>query len=167
MSYSGPTQASFAAAVTQLYRELFPPGGCVLDLLCGRDSYLPPDVGYRRVVGLGLDLEELAANLRLDAFVVQNLDLQPRLPFDAAEFEAVALSDAVRLLAEPVVVLLEVGRVLRPGSPLAIAFFRDGTQARQVTRYLEAAGNWQDIMVLDRTAREGGDRLLAVCATAR
>lgn len=36
-------------------------------------------------MGLGLDLEELASNPRLDGFVVQNLNLEPQLPFDSDE----------------------------------------------------------------------------------
>src|SRR5215469_7919599 len=60
-------------AVTQLYRELFPAEGCILDLMSSWVSHLPAEVHYRRVVGLGLNREELAANPRLDAFVVQDL----------------------------------------------------------------------------------------------
>jgi SAM-dependent methyltransferase len=166
VSYSGPSEVSTVAAVTQLYRELFAPGGCILDLMSGRDSQLPPEIEYARVMGLGLNLEELASNPRLDGFIVQNLNLEPQLPFDSDEFDGAAVCDVIRLLAKPVQVLREVGRVLRPGSPLAITFFREGTQAREVTRYLEAAGGWQGIKVLDRTAYDGGDRLLAVSATS-
>ena len=41
------------AAVTQIYREVLPPGGAVLDLMSSWVSHLPPEVTYRRVVGLG------------------------------------------------------------------------------------------------------------------
>src|SRR5919197_417398 len=50
------------AAVTQLYRELLPPGGAILDLMSSWVSHLPPEVGYRRVVGLGMNAQELAAH---------------------------------------------------------------------------------------------------------
>ena len=53
------------AAVTRLYREHFPPGGAVLDLMSSWVSHLPPEVAYRKVVGLGMNREELAANPRL------------------------------------------------------------------------------------------------------
>src|SRR4051794_10488815 len=38
--------------VTQLYLEYFPPGGAILDLMSSWVSHLPPEVEYRRVVGL-------------------------------------------------------------------------------------------------------------------
>src|SRR5439155_461961 len=53
------------AAVTRLYREYFPPGGAVLDLMSSWVSHLPPEVAYRKVVGLGMNRDELAANPRL------------------------------------------------------------------------------------------------------
>ncbi|MBD0357142.1 MAG: methyltransferase type 11, partial [Rubrobacter sp.] len=41
------------AAVTQLYRELFAPDGEILDLMSSWVSHLPPELEYKRVVGLG------------------------------------------------------------------------------------------------------------------
>src|SRR5262249_24662079 len=75
-----------SAALTQLRREYFPAGGAVLDLMSSWISHLPHDVSYRRVVGLGLNAEELAANTRLDAWIVQNLNETPRLPFETGDF---------------------------------------------------------------------------------
>ena len=62
------------AAVTQLYREYFPAGGAILDLMSSWVSHLPAEVAYRRVVGLGMNAEELAANPRLHTRVVQDLN---------------------------------------------------------------------------------------------
>jgi hypothetical protein len=47
------------AAVTQPYREFLPEGGAVLDLMSSWVSHLPPEVTYQRVVGLGMNEEEL------------------------------------------------------------------------------------------------------------
>src|SRR5689334_11860131 len=65
------------AAVTQLYRELLPADGAILDLMSSWVSHLPPEVQYRRVVGLGMNSVELDANPRLDERVVQNLNRAP------------------------------------------------------------------------------------------
>jgi SAM-dependent methyltransferase len=154
--------------VTQLFRELFPPGGCILDLMSTAVSHLPPEVSYARVVGLGLNLEELAANPRLDAFVIQNLNVEPRLPFDSGEFDAVGICQSIDFLAQPIEVLREVGRVLEPGGTLAVAYAAQPARAQYVTRCLQAAGNWRDVRILDRTARSpGADPLFAVIASAK
>jgi len=69
--------AAAVAAVTQLYRETFPPGGAIVDVMSSWVSHLPSEVEYARVVGLGLNRRELAANPRLDTFVVQDLNHAP------------------------------------------------------------------------------------------
>ena len=48
------------AVVTQLYREHFPTGRAILDLMSSWVSHLPPDVTYSRVVGVGMNEVELA-----------------------------------------------------------------------------------------------------------
>src|SRR5215831_17160901 len=78
-------------AVTQLYRERLPAGGDVLDLMSSWVSHLPPEITYRRVVGLGMNAEELAANPRLDSWTVHDLNHDPRLPFRDREFDAAAI----------------------------------------------------------------------------
>ncbi len=156
------------AAVTQLYREFFPPGGEILDLMSSWISHLPPEVEYRRVVGLGMNEEELKRNPRLDGYVVQNLNRTPELPFDEVAFDGVGICVSIDYLTRPVEVLREVGRVLKVGAPLVVSFsnrcFPDKAVAiwRQlddrghmqlVERYLHEAGNWSEVRSLDRSPR--------------
>src|SRR5689334_16831992 len=77
--------AGAIAAVTQLYREFLPPGASILDLMSSWISHLPPEIQYHRVTGLGMNREELAANPRLNHFVVHDLNRTPALPFGAGE----------------------------------------------------------------------------------
>src|SRR6516225_2007535 len=67
------------AAVTGLYRKLFPPGGVILDLMSSWVSHLPRDVAYGEVIGHGMNEEELAANKRLTRRFVQDLNTDPVL----------------------------------------------------------------------------------------
>ena len=170
------------AAVTQLYREYFPPGTALLDLMGSWVSHLPPEVAYRRVVGLGLNAAELRANPRLAAHVVQDLNENPRLPFADAEFDGAAICVSVDYLTQPVAVLREVARVLRPGAPLVITFSNRCFPSKAIAawraldsrghlalvqRFLQAAGSWQAIELLDRSpAARGADPLFAVVARA-
>ena len=156
------------AAVTQLYREYFPEGGEILDLMSSWISHLPPEVRYRRVVGLGMNEAELRRNERLDSFVVQNLNTNPRLPFGDAEFDECGICVSIDYLTHPVAVLREVGRVLKVGAPTIISFSNrcfpskavdvwhkldDKGHMRLVERYLREAGNFEDIRSLDRSPR--------------
>ena len=170
--------AGAIAAVTKLYREYFPPGGAVLDLMSSWISHLPPEAAYRRVAGLGMNAEELAANKRLTEWVVHNLNREPRLPYGEGEFDAAGLCVSVDYLTQPVAVLRDAGRVLRPGAPLVITFSNrcfptkataiwqsvdDVGHAGLVRKYLEDAGGWSDIEASERTTMPG-DPLYAIRA---
>jgi len=171
------------AAVTQLYREFLPAGGEILDLLSSWVSHLPPEIEYQRVIGLGMNEVELRRNERLDYYVVQNLNADPRLRFRNAEFDGVAICVSIDYLTRPVEVLREVGRVLKVGSPTIISFSNrcfpskavaiwhqldDRGHMRLVERYLEEAGNFANIHSLDRSPRRMfGDPLYAVVAESK
>ena len=110
------------AAVTRLYRELFPPGGVVLDLMSSWVSHLPHGVEYTEVIGHGMNAEELAANPRLSRWFVQDLNRDPALPLADASVDAAAICVSIQYLQRPVEVLREVTRVLRPGGVVAVTF---------------------------------------------
>lgn len=166
------------AAVTQLYREYFPPGGAILDLMSSWVSHLPPDVSYSRVVGLGLNQEELDANPRLHERVVHDLNRHPQLPFADAELDGAGICVSIQYLTQPLVVFRELGRVLKPGAPLVVSFSNrcfptkavaiwlaldDEGHGRLVEGYFRAAGNWREIERLDRSPPlPGADPLYVV-----
>ena len=156
------------AAVTQLYRGFFLAGGAILDLMSSWVSHLPPEIEYRRVVGIGMNEKELRKNPRLDEFVVQNLNRMPELPFGDEEFDGVGICVSIDYLTRPVEVLHEVGRVLRVGSPVVITFSNrcfptkavaiwhqldDRSHMLLVERYLEDAGNFINIRSLECSPR--------------
>jgi SAM-dependent methyltransferase len=156
------------AAVTQLYREHFPAGGAILDLMSSWVSHLPPEVTYRRVVGLGMNGVELKENPRLDEYVVQDLNTDPQLPLRDAQFDGAGICVSIDYLVQPVEVLREVGRVLKIGAPLVVTFSNrcfpekavalwlqldDRGRVRLVEEYLREAGNFENVRGLDRSPR--------------
>lgn len=179
--------AGAIAAVTALYREYFPAGGRILDLMSSWVSHLPPEVRYGKVVGLGLNRAELERNPQLTSVIVQNLNAAPRLPFADHSHDAAGITVSIDYLTDPVAVLRDLGRVLVPGGPVVISFSNrcfptkavavwhtlDGAgHLRLVQQYLEAAGNWGDIAALDRSPRSArgtltGDPLYAVVGRAK
>ena len=64
-------------------------------------SHLPPEVEYRRVIGLGINEVELRRNERLDSFVIQNFNADPRLPFGTGEFDRVGICVSIDYLPAP------------------------------------------------------------------
>ena len=154
------------AAVEQLFREVLPAQGVVLDLMSSWRSHWPEGFPKQRLVGLGLNAEEMADNSDLDAYVVHDVNADPRLPFEADTFDAVVLTVSVQYLINPLEVFQEVNRILKPGAPFAVIFSNRmfptkavaiwrGLDDRQhielVGAYFQYAGNFEGIDAQDRT----------------
>lgn len=151
---------------TALFREYLPPNGAILDLMSSWRSHLPQDVPFSQVVGVGMNEVELQKNAQLDAYAVQNLNLNPHLSFDDASFDGCVLTVSVQYLTKPVEVFSEVARVLRPGAPFltvfsnrmfptkAVAAWRsldDRGHLELVERYYQATSQFVDIQQLNRS----------------
>ncbi|CAN6228568.1 unnamed protein product [Urochloa humidicola] len=92
---------AFIATLTELYRERLRPGWGVLDLMSSWVSHLPPEVTFRRVVGHGLNAQELARNPRLDTFFVKDLNKDQELALEGGSFDAVLCTVSVQYLQYP------------------------------------------------------------------
>jgi SAM-dependent methyltransferase len=140
-------------ALRSLYAELFAPGATVLDLMSSWRSHLPDGLG--RVIGLGMNAEEMAANPQLDEWVLHDLNRDQRLPFADASFDAVACAVSVQYLVHPHEVFHDVRRVLAPGGQVVVSFSNrcfptkavaiwlgtdDDDHRRLVGAYLEQSG---------------------------
>lgn len=143
------------AALTEFYRVALPAGGVLLDLMSSWVSHLPPEIDYAKVIGHGMNAAELAANPRLTRWFVQNLNRDTKLPLADASVDAAMVCVSIQYLQQPVAVLRELARVLRPAAPLVISFSNrcfwtkavaiwraldDDGHARLVERYLRHAG---------------------------
>jgi SAM-dependent methyltransferase len=110
------------AALTEFYRQTLPPDGVICDLMSSWVSHLPADVVYGKVIGHGMNAEELAANPRLTRRFVQDLNADPALPLAGAGLDAAMICVGVQYLQHPVAVMAEIARVLKPGAPLIVSF---------------------------------------------
>ncbi|KQP30979.1 methyltransferase domain-containing protein [Methylobacterium sp. Leaf100] len=130
------------AAVTDLYRDVVPAGGVLLDLMSSWVSHLPKDRTYERIIGHGLNAAELAANPRLTGHFVQDLNAAPHLPLDTACADAALMCASIQYLQRPIDVLSDVARVLRRGAPVVISFSNRyfPTKAVAIWGALDAAG---------------------------
>jgi SAM-dependent methyltransferase len=135
------------AAVTAVYRQVLPPGGAILDLMSSWVSHFPPDIAFGHVTGHGMNAAELAANPRLDAWFVQDLNADPALPLADATFDAACLCVSVQYLQRPVAVFRELHRVMRPGAPLVITFSNRCFPTKAVAIWQALAGPDQQRLV--------------------
>jgi len=164
-------------AVTELYRELVPPNGVVLDLMSAWRSHLPTEARYQRVVGVGMNEEELADNPDLNQFLVHNLNSGERMPFEDNVFDAALCAVSVQYLTRPVEIFIEVARVLKPGAPFILTFSNrcfptkavnlwlhtdDQAHTQIVALYFLASGQFADIVHQDRSPGLQFDPLYAV-----
>jgi SAM-dependent methyltransferase len=130
-------------ALTEFYREALPAGGVLLDLMSSWVSHLPPEIGYAEVIGHGMNAAELAANPRLTRWFVQNLNRDTKLPLADTTVDGAMICVSIQYLQQPVAVLREVARVLRPGAPLVISFSNRcfWTKAVAIWRALDDSGH--------------------------
>ena len=164
------------AALTGFYRDVLPDGGRVLDLMSSWVSHLPADRTYGKVVGHGMNAEELAANPRLDRWFVADLNADAALPLTKDAFDAALCCVGVQYLQHRFEVFAQVRRVLAPGAPFivsyanrcfptkAVAIWRSldmREQASLIGLYMERAGfTGVEACVLSDGSR--GDPLIAV-----
>jgi len=122
--------------IRELYGRELRPDMEVLDLMSSWVSHLPDSIDLS-VTGLGMNAEELAQNARLGERVLHDLNQEARLPFPDDRFDAAVCSVSVEYLTQPVEVLRELGRVLRPGAPAMITFSDRWFPTKAITLWSE------------------------------
>ncbi|GFP84984.1 hypothetical protein PHJA_000642200 [Phtheirospermum japonicum] len=165
---------NFISTLTNLYRELLRPEMEILDLMSSWISHLPEEVTYEKVVGHGLNPQELARNPRLDYFLVKDLNKEQEFEMESACFDAVLCTVSVQYLQQPEKVFAEIFQVLRPGGVFIVSFsnrlfyekaisaWRDGTaysRVQLVVQYFQCVEGFTQPRVIRKlpNANEEGD----------
>jgi len=169
-------------ALTDYYARNLPADCAILDLMSSYASHLPVEPQYYQVVGLGLNKVELEENPQLTKCVIHNLNINPSIPFPDRSFDACLLAVSVQYLTQPVQVLSDVARVLKPGALLAISFSNrmfpskavaiwrrlgDADHSRLLELYLQTAGGWTEIEFEDLSPAPGQSDPLYVVSALR
>ena len=155
------------AKVGEIYAQLLPQGGAILDLMSSWRSHLPAHIRPSRIVGLGMNLAEMQDNPALTEIVVHNLNRDTRLPFADAEFDGAVVTVSVQYMTRPLDTFAEVARVLKPGAPFVVTFSNrcfptkavaiwqsldDYDHGRLVGTYFKEAAAFENIDFIDRSA---------------
>ena len=168
------------AAASQAIATILPPDSVLLDLMSSWRSHFPTDFAKRRLVGLGLNAEEMADNPDLDEHVVHDLNVNPRLPFSDETFDGAVVTVSIQYMTRPLETFAEVARVLKPGAPFLVLYsnrmfptkavriwqsLRDGQRASLIRAYFEHAGGFDAPEFHDFSPHPGiADPLFAVWA---
>lgn len=167
---------AFRERLRELYATNLSPGDDVLDLMSSWVSHLP-DVPLGRVVGHGMNADELEHNDRLEEYVLRDLNADPSLPFADESVDAALCAVSVQYLRYPGRVFAAVRRVLRPGGVCIVSFSNRMFPAKAVrawrtrsmddrtllvARYVEETGFAEPTVV--REPNRPGDPFYAVVA---
>lgn len=109
----------------------------ILDLMSSWQSHLPHGNHTDHITGLGLNATELSKNDRLNDYVVHDLNLDARLPFDTHSYDLVLCSLSVEYLTSPLDVFSELARVLRPGGYAVITFSNRWFETKAIRLWTE------------------------------
>eukprot|EP00239_Pterosperma_sp_CCMP1384_P008680 CAMPEP_0197858926 /NCGR_PEP_ID=MMETSP1438-20131217/33098_1 /TAXON_ID=1461541 /ORGANISM="Pterosperma sp., Strain CCMP1384" /LENGTH=277 /DNA_ID=CAMNT_0043475235 /DNA_START=253 /DNA_END=1083 /DNA_ORIENTATION=- len=134
------TDHTFEERVQELYSSHLQPHHHVLDFGASWNSHLPPGYKAAHMTGLGMNQQELDANLALDNrdIVNVNTDTWRSLPYDSNSFDCILCCCCIQYLRHPEAVLAELHRVLRPGGCILVSYSRPSmAQEKTVRAWLE------------------------------
>jgi SAM-dependent methyltransferase len=127
----------------------------ILDLMAGWDSHIPETLNRSKVVGLGLNQNELKKNRALDEIVIHDLNKDPRLPFPDHHFHAVINTVSVDYMVTPVEVFREVARILKPGGLFLVIFSNRMFPQKAVKAWRQASED-ERVILVDEFFRQAG-----------
>ena len=166
-------------------------GARILDLASSWISHYPEDLSEKqvaRICGVGMHHDELARNPQLGSYVVRDLNrnsfqqppraadadadhsIQELLPYGDGSMDLVTCAVSIDYFIHPLVVLREVGRVLRPGGECHLSFSNrcfptkvvgiwlstnDSGHCWLVGSYFHFAGGFERIRVSDISPSRG------------
>jgi len=113
----------FERALQEHYASVFAryPLAKILDLCAGWMSHYPKEKCWSHVSILGMNEEELKRNARADEYIAQDLNAQPALPYLNESFDVVTCALSLDYLTQPLQVMREVQRVLKPGGAVVLS----------------------------------------------
>jgi len=160
------------AALTQYYRKNIPKGSSILDICSSWVSHYPLEFPktMKRISATGMNPLELKFNDQLTDFEAKDLNVDCKLPYPDASFDFVTCVVSIDYLVQPIEVLKEVNRVLKPGGTIilsqsnrcfpskAISMWlkmNDRQHLELINGYLKYAGGYKNSQAYDITAEEG------------
>ncbi|EEE39712.1 methyltransferase domain-containing protein [Prochlorococcus marinus] len=114
--------ANFRQYLSDLYESEICNDSIVLDLMSSWDSYLPKGKNYKKVIGHGLNKQELKKNKIFDSYWIQNFNLNQEIPLDQESVDYCLMVAAWQYLQYPEKITKEISRILSCQGKFIIAF---------------------------------------------
>ena len=114
--------SNFRNELTNIYNEELSSDSTVLDLMSSWDSYLPKTKNYKKVIGHGLNREELKKNKYFDKYWIQNFNKDQNIPLESESIDYCLMVAAWQYLQYPENIAIEIARILKSDGKLIIAF---------------------------------------------
>ena len=112
------------ASLTQYYRNNIPAKSDILDICSSWVSHYPQEFPktMKTITGMGMNDLEMKYNNQLTAgYKIKDLNDDPNLPYPSHSFDVVTIAVSMNYLVQPVEILNEIRRVLRPGGKVIIS----------------------------------------------
>ena len=125
--YSSPKfvyhlDSNFRKNLSELYEKEIENNSSVLDLMSSWDSYLPKNIKYKKVIGHGLNKEELEKNKAFDDYWIQNFNINQKIPLKNETIDFCLMVAAWQYLQFPEKIAEEIARILNQNGKVIIAF---------------------------------------------
>ena len=114
--------ANFRKYLSSIYKNEINDNSIVLDLMSSWDSYLPQEKKYKKVIGHGLNKEELERNKTLNSFWTQNFNENQDIHLESGSIDFCLMVAAWQYLQYPEKLTEEIVRILSDGGKLIISF---------------------------------------------
>lgn len=114
--------SNFRKRLERYYRNNIIPESIILDFMSSWVSHLPSDIKYKKVIGHGLNKDELIRNKLLDEYWVQDVNQVRYLPIDDESFDYILVCAGWQYLIHPEDISSELFRILKKGGRVIISF---------------------------------------------
>ena len=114
--------ANFRQYLTTIYKKEIADYATILDLMSSWDSYLPEGKKYKKVIGHGLNKQELEKNKFFDSYWIQNFNLNQEIPLEKESVDYCLMVAAWQYLQYPENLTREIARILSTHGKIIVAF---------------------------------------------
>ncbi len=114
--------SNFRNYLSSVYKNEIKDCSTVLDLMSSWDSYLPSEKIYKKVIGHGLNKDELERNKTLNSFWIQNFNVNQDLPLERESVDFCLMVAAWQYLQYPEKLTREIVRILSNEGKIIVSF---------------------------------------------